>query len=114
MPTTYGPRGFYTAVICRNGHVLTSMAELRSEEATPFCPHCAAPTISACDSCHVGIPGEVREAAVFGGYDAPVYCRYCAAAMPWTAAGLDALRELTNLEAGLSERRARHPQSGLG
>jgi hypothetical protein len=104
MPMTRGPGGFYTAVVCRNGHALTSIAELSPERATPFCPDCASSTLSACEACGKPIPGEVSgSGGYFGGYVPPVYCRYCGAAMPWTAARLEALHEITGIFEGLND-----------
>jgi hypothetical protein len=102
MARIQGERGFYTAVVCRDGHVLTAVKEIRPETATPFCPHCASPTLDSCESCGQPIPGEAM-GSFFGGYVPPVYCRYCAAPMPWTAARLDALRDLTAIQEGLSD-----------
>lgn len=103
MPLTHGERGFYTALVCRDGHVLTSISELRPEEVTPFCPHCASPTLTACESCGKPIPGGTKGSMYLGDFVPPVYCRYCAAAMPWTAARLDTLRELTGIQEGLTD-----------
>ena len=103
MPMTPGERGFYTAVVCREGHVLTSMKELMPEEATPYCPACASATVEACDSCGQAIPGHTKGSAYAGSYEPPAYCRYCAAPMPWTASRLTALHELTNIDMGLTE-----------
>jgi hypothetical protein len=101
---TRGERGFYTAVVCRDGHVLTPISELQPEEATPFCPDCASPTLAKCESCGTPIPGMTKGSMALGpAFVPPVYCRYCSAAMPWTAARLDALHELTGILEGLND-----------
>ena len=46
------------AVICTNGHIVTSMARMRPETATKFCKKCGQPTTDACLVCGAKIRGH--------------------------------------------------------
>lgn len=90
---------YYTMLACENGHVLTDCLE-RSSNDTPYCSKCGAKTISKCPSCGAKIRGDLRDSMVLTMRmtPAPKYCPECGAPFPWTAASLDALREIAELD----------------
>ncbi len=91
---------YYTMLVCENGHVLTDRLE-RSPNDTPHCSKCGAKTISKCPSCGAKIRGDLRDSGIVVlGHTtpAPKYCPECGEPFPWTAASLDALRELAELD----------------
>jgi len=78
-------RGYYTALVCLNGHVITRYLE---DEGNPdsFCSNCGKPTISACPKCQSRIRGAEIDPAVFIiGKPAPIssHCPNCGTAFPW-------------------------------
>ena len=97
---------YETALICRNGHVITEGLEHSQNVAAPFCKHCGAATISACPACGALIRGHYyMPAAAFGisRYSPPSYCHQCGVAYPWTQDALDAWREIAREVEGLSD-----------
>jgi hypothetical protein len=93
-----------TAQICTNGHVVNSMARDYPETNAPFCDECGSPTLMACPSCQTPIRGHYHVPGVLGGYEysAPGFCHNCGAPYPWTAASLQAAKDLTDELEGLS------------
>lgn len=85
-----------TAQICVNGHVVTDTLEFSPERAEKRCHECGGETISQCPSCSVAIRGyhHVPGIIIAGGYERPAFCHECGKPFPWTAAGLEAAREL--------------------
>lgn len=88
-------KGYYTAQVCTNGHVVTSALELIPSAGSKFCEQCGAKTMESCASCSRAIRGMYRSG--FGtDYEAPNYCGECGDAFPWTAERLATLRELVS------------------
>ncbi len=85
---------YKTALICRNGHVVTSNIE--SGLGGKRCTVCGAENIVACPTCNTPIRGYVYYPHVIGGppYQRPSYCHNCGSAYPWTETKLQALRAL--------------------
>lgn len=96
-----GRDGYYTALVCPNGHVTTSMLELSPEKDQAYCSECGQETIRACPSCAAPIHGSPGGTVVWG-YDPPKYCHACGTPYPWTAAALAAGSELAQILEGLS------------
>ena len=93
--------GYYTALVCPNGHVTSSMLELSPEDDQPFCSECGQGTIRVCPSCGAQIHGSPGDTVVWS-YNPPKYCHACGAPYPWTAAALTAGNELAQILEGLS------------
>ena len=86
-------KGWDTALICINGHVITSALELLPHYNAPFCRKCGAPTISKCHACGAEIHGDYRD-TIISHYQRPAYCHACGKPCPWTEQSLAALKEL--------------------
>ena len=90
MPTN--PSIEYHASVCRSGHVITSMLELKSGDR-PFCAKCGSPAVTRCPSCDGFIPGD--NSGIIGyRWSPPNHCHLCGNAFPWTEARKEAAREL--------------------
>ncbi len=101
---------FDTALICRDGHILTScLSEDSHFLEVSYCLKCRSKTISSCPHCGkkiLGCEGVEVECArsVETYYDKtmfklPSYCYHCAIPYPWTDAALkevDAIIELAD------------------
>ena len=88
--------------ICLNGHIGKKYALSQPSFNRSFCEKCGSKNIT--DG-----PNEECGAAILGGNFAPVeglpsYCRQCGKPFPWVGAKLAALREVTDLIEGLSDR----------
>lgn len=101
------PGAYDTAQICRNGHVITEVAEDFPQFRKDFCSRCGAATIMACESCDTPIRGDLRDSgvAIFGGPGprAPRFCHGCGAPYPWTTQALSAARELLEEDTQLTD-----------
>ena len=100
------PDNWYdSAVICKNGHVITSMAKSYPDDAVKFCQRCGAENISQCLNCNEGIRGYEHIDGVLGGpeYSRPRFCIHCANAYPWTEAAIEAAMELAQELEGLDQ-----------
>jgi hypothetical protein len=100
-----GSSSYYTMLVCENGHVITDCLE-RSTCDDKFCDKCGAPTISSCPTCGAKIRGDRKDSGIFVvGYvtPAPKYCPECGAPFPWTIAAIESLKELAELDDGLSD-----------
>lgn len=81
--------GYYdSAVVCRNGHVITDMASRSSQAGQKFCDDCGAATLSRCPNCGTPIRGDYHsDSVVFISARAPVApknCHECGKPYPWT------------------------------
>lgn len=97
--------GHYTMLVCENGHVITDVLE-DLPYTDKFCSMCGARTISRCPSCGVKIRGaELFSAVETDGHFPPPqrYCPECGAPMPWTQSKMEAMKELAELDDGLSD-----------
>lgn len=93
------------AQVCRNGHVINSMARDYPNSNQDHCDGCGAATIVSCPSCNEGIRGHHHVPGIIrlSQYTAPAYCHKCGNPFPWTAAGLTAAEELADELEGLTE-----------
>lgn len=95
------------AEICRNGHVITTMAATYPEFRKKFCPDCGAGTITACESCGAEIQGTYHVPGVIGATSkrsAPSFCHGCGQAHPWTEARIEAAKEIALEAEGLNDK----------
>jgi hypothetical protein len=89
-------KGFDTAQICTNGHVINQYAASQPGYNSPHCAKCGAPTITKCPKCENRIRGYYHVPGVVslcGPDPAPGFCAECGAAFPWTEERLSAARE---------------------
>jgi hypothetical protein len=89
-------KGFDTAQICTNGHVINQYAASQPGYNSAHCPKCGAATVMKCPKCNKPIRGYYHVPGVvnFCGPDpAPSFCAECGAAFPWTEGRLSAARE---------------------
>lgn len=97
---------YHPALICQNGHVITTNANDASF-STPYCSKCGASTISSCPRCNHQIDGkyEVEGVLDLTGYtmQAPAFCPYCGKAFPWTETALQTAIELINESDSLTD-----------
>jgi hypothetical protein len=80
------PRGYWSAAVCRRGHVFSSSLEqfhrrTRGAEAPLFCTKCGAAVLTACEQCGSEIAGQKMGAG--GLWAPPAFCIECAAPFPW-------------------------------
>ena len=85
---------YYTACVCLNGHLITSMVEAKF--GTPFCSECGAETITACPSCRTNLRGSYQGAMAIGPGEVHPYCFACGKSLPWTQRKLDGVAELAS------------------
>lgn len=83
------------ALVCANGHVVTSMLKSSPSHTRNFCEECGAETMAECPKCHHTIPGSYIPSHVnlIYPYDPPKYCGNCGDAYPWTTRRIQALVE---------------------
>ncbi len=72
--------------------------------ASPFCRECGQPTLTRCENCGAAIRGDhsIPDVVSFFAYSVPAFCHSCGHAYPWTAARLQAARDLAQEAEGLS------------
>lgn len=89
-----------TAQICLNGHAVTDSVRQAPERTQKSCDECGASTITQCPSCQAPVRGAYVVPGVVAlgfRYTPPAHCHNCGAPYPWTAAALEAARELIDL-----------------
>lgn len=93
------------AQICKNGHVISSSSKSSPDHNKKFCDKCGAETITKCTDCGAEIKGYYHMSGVVGisNYKAPSFCDECGKPYPWTAAKIDAAKELVDTIDGLTE-----------
>jgi hypothetical protein len=97
-------KGYDTAQICLNGHVINSMATAYSNHNKKFCDECGAATITACPSCSANIKGDYHSEVVsFAEFLTPKFCDNCGSQYPWTKTQLQVARELIELADELNQ-----------
>lgn len=103
------------AQICKNGHVINSMAHDYPQSNQDFCDKCGEQTITACESCNTNIQGHYHVPGVFGfsGFNTPSYCYNCGATYPWTQRSLEAAKELADELESLTEEEKEALKSSL-
>jgi hypothetical protein len=105
------PKDYDQALVCENGHVATSMLRRAPLHNAPFCDQCGAPNISTCPSCDKPIRGAYFGGGMSLGWDPPAFCVFCGHAFPWTAAKLDAGKELIDELDLTPDEQARYKQA---
>src|SRR6266851_10019123 len=82
-PPRRGPSsGYYTAAVCRRGHVESSIVELQESIATR-CQRCGAQVLTNCPQCKAPIRGNpVGIAMPFEPND---FCTVCGGPFPWAS-----------------------------
>lgn len=91
------------AVICLNGHPITTTLTETPHEGVRFCGHCGEEGIAKCQKCNEVIRGESRDFYYNGPYEVKSYCVACGAAYPWIERRLAAADELADLIDELSD-----------
>ena len=108
-------RGYDVALICLNGHVITSIFGTQPERGSKHCDECGAATISTCPSCKTEIRGVYRTLRPdVRGYSKPGYCHECGKPYPWTEASLQAAKDLTDEVDGLTTEQKELLKKSLG
>jgi hypothetical protein len=90
-------RGYDTAQICLDGHVINARAATDQEHNKKFCDKCGKPTITTCQHCNTPIQGQYHHPNYAGyKYVPPRFCPECGSIYPWTEARLKDARELAD------------------
>ncbi len=91
-------RGYDTAQVCNNGHVITQYAESNPDNKEKFCSKCGQPTITQCPNCSEKIRGyyHVPHVIAMASEHAPSFCHNCGTPYPWTVAKIEAAKELVD------------------
>lgn len=63
---TMGDSYYEQAVICENGHIITTVASASVAHSAPFCQTCGASTVRACPRCKAFIRGSYIVQGVIG------------------------------------------------
>jgi hypothetical protein len=94
---------YYTAQICKNGHVITANYGKYSQLQEAFCDKCGAATIIHCEGCNKAIRGRHDSGirSLPDNYSPPRFCPNCGKPYPWTASKLRAAKELVEELDGL-------------
>lgn len=110
-----GEGRYDVAVVCRGGHVATSMLRAYPQDVRPFCDRCGRQMLAACDSCSSPIRGAYRSPGVLAlsEYAPPAFCAHCGVPMPWTSEGLAAADQLAKELKSLSRKERRQLQELL-
>lgn len=90
--------GYDVGQVCLNGHPITGNAQRYPDFTKKHCPNCGAPTITACTKCRTPIQGDYWVPGVLSAlpYQPPAHCHECGTPYPWTAAKLEAAKELAH------------------
>lgn len=95
---------YLTAVICKNGHVLTSTLELNNERYSKFCSECGEETITKCGTCNEKIRGIFFTNFTSWGYKIPRNCHNCGRPYIWTTRKLEIAIQYSEEIENLSEK----------
>jgi hypothetical protein len=74
---------YYSAAVCRRGHVETSVLELNAGMPARRCTECGAPILTECAECHSRVRGTIE--GYLGSYEPPDFCDVCACPYPWAS-----------------------------
>jgi|SRR5208282_5671433 len=96
--------GYYGALICTQGHVLSSLVDEMDERlTTKRCTGCGSNIINECPACKTPIRGQLYGSWVVY-YEIPKFCHECSEPYPWFADRLSTARELLYLrDSGLTQ-----------
>lgn len=86
-------REYHTALICQNGHILSSNLEGQLSPLS-HCPDCGAQALQNCSGCGKAIRGRQDTHPSFTPWPRPAFCHACGEAFPWTKARRQALLDL--------------------
>lgn len=93
---------YLTAVICKNGHIITPALELHPEKDTKYCTECGEETIKNCENCNEAIRGIFLAGFTSWHFSLPKNCHNCGKPYSWTQRKIDAAikysEEIENLE----------------
>lgn len=92
-----------TAQICINGHIINESFNDYPEFNETFCSKCGGKTITTCQSCNSVIRGAYRGGMGLSSMDLPSYCITCGKEYPWITSGIEAAKELLDLNDDLSD-----------
>ncbi len=81
-----------TALICLNGHVISSGIESTPGVASDCCTSCGTRTISECPSWGEPIRGDCRPPVVIRLFTTPAFCHKCGQPYPWPTLKTEAPR----------------------
>ena len=100
-------RGYDTAQICLNGHVINDSIRTSPEFNKDYCDKCGSATITTCQECKSDIQGYYNHEGVFISLletmAAPSFCHKCGKPYPWTEAKLKAAHDLAQELEDISE-----------
>jgi len=103
----FGTFTFRTALICKNGHLITDSVEDEPFARQNYCSICGAEIISACPECGATFIGakhyQQADFTDLGSSRVPAYCRQCGKPHPWTQTALEMAATLIREEEELSE-----------
>lgn len=89
-----------TAQICINGHIINEFFKGCPEHNEKFCSQCGEKTITSCQNCHADIRGAMEDGFQMA---LPSYCISCGEPYPWIQSGIEAAKELLDLNDDLSD-----------
>jgi hypothetical protein len=75
---------YYTAAVCRRGHVETPAVEYHGEEVAPYCSTCGQPILTACPDCETPLRGR-PEGWILASWDPSDFCYRCGHPFPWVS-----------------------------
>ena len=93
---------YHTALICENGHVLSSNLEDQVDPPS-HCSDCGAQALQHCSGCRKAIRGRQDTHPSFTPWPRPAFCHACGEAFPWTKARRQALLDLAAEAEGLDD-----------
>jgi hypothetical protein len=92
---------YHTALICKNGHVISDSIDSSPEFYEKYCSNCGAESIRQCERCNTAIRGDYEVEGVLDltgrRMKAPSFCHNCGNLFPWSEARMQAAKELLDL-----------------
>lgn len=88
------------AMICENGHLITSSLSIDSRQNQKFCDTCGSSCVTSCKNCNEPIKGSLNQAnVVYLDYIYPIpnYCNFCGEKFPWLKKKIEAIEKLIEL-----------------
>jgi hypothetical protein len=85
---------YHSALVCYNGHVISSFIGPQRERTELYCPVCGVGIIGCCPSCPTRIRGPERSAVgAVAPYKCPAFCHGCGKPYPWTEKKIEAAKK---------------------
>jgi len=98
-------RGFDTAQICLNGHIINQMTMAMPERNATHCSICGEISITKCSACSTPIKGYYHsEESSFPIHEVPKFCSGCGKPYPWTGKKIQLAQELADETKGLNKK----------